>query len=177
MKNIWWILLMLIALFAYMNRNVEIKKIEFVNSVEDVTDSLTTLRNIVNSIPNESRMHFCYINYNDSVLYVDCKAIGKWAKVSKDKPVIRMLSSKYKCDFFRIFSLLDYINSNYMFGFYVSDDGLFSVKYKWKETAGSRAEDKRYIILKQDSDRIPEDLAIISKNKSLLLLKFKRVMW
>jgi len=144
-------------------------KLDFVNSQQDVTDSLYALRYLSKFISTDVKN--CYIGFHKE-FFINNVNIGDFNELTHganpDEDSVRKV---YSGDIRRLISLMAYLNKNHISGYYIDIfSHIFVFSYR-KYEYGDRTEDSRSILFKDEfAEIVKNDFIVKDKSEKLLLV-------
>ena len=145
-------------------------KLDFINSQNDVTDSLNTLRDLKRFIVTIDYVTNCYIDYHNE-LVINYTEIGDFEHfINGGKVDMETVKQVYTGDIYRLISLMAYLKKNHINGFYIDKSyNIFVFPYREFEY-GDRTSDSRSILFKDEFiGKVKSDFIIKDESKELVL--------
>jgi hypothetical protein len=173
MRNIKLILLLGIILSTtscLLHHKQPADKLDFINSQDDVTDSLNTLRNLKRFIVTSDYVTNCYVGYHNELI-INYTEIGDFEHfVNGGKVDMETVKQVYTGDIYRLISLMAYLNKNHINGFYV-DKAYNIIVYPYREFEyGDRTSDFRLLLFKDEFiGKVKDEFIIKDESKELIL--------
>lgn len=174
MKNIKLILLFGIIIFlstsCLLHHKQPADKLDFINSVDDVTDSLNTLRDLKRFIVKGADVTNCYISYHNE-LVINSLEIGDFEHLTNGGKVdMETVKQVYTGDIYRLISLMDYLNKNHINGYYIDKTYYIFVFGYRKYEYGDRTSNSRLILFKDEFiGKVKSEFIIKDESKELVL--------
>lgn len=145
-------------------------KLDFINSQNDVTDSLNTLRDLKRFILTSDYVTNCYVSY-DNELVINYTGIGDFEYfVNGGKVDMETAKQVYTGDIYRLISLMAYLKRNHINGYYIDKTyHIFVFEYREYEY-GDRTSDSRSILFKDEFiGKVKDEFVIKDESKELIL--------
>ena len=168
----------LIAFFGFIIfftscRHIPEDKLDFVNSCQDVTDSLYVMRKLNDYITKDTdgNTQNCYIGYHKEFI-IDNVNLGDFDELVQGiKPNEDSLKKVYSGDFNRLIKLMAYLKKNHISGYYIdANSHRFVFQYREYEY-GDRTSDSRSILFKDEySDMFKNEYFVKDESEKLILI-------
>ena len=145
-------------------------KLDFINSQNDVTDSLNTLRDLKRFIVKGADVTNCYIGYHNELI-INGLEIGDFeAFVSGTKVDEETVKQVYNGNIYRLISLMAYLKKNHINGYYIDYSYQIFV-FSYREYGfGDRTTDSRSILFKDEFiGKVKSEFIINDESKELIL--------
>jgi len=163
-------IIILSYIFYHIRHKYPADKLAFINSLNDVTDSLNILRDLKRYIVTGADITNCYISYHNK-LTINNIEIGDFEKLVNGTNVDEnILKQVYTGDIYRLISLMVYLNKNHINGYYIDYSyHIFVFTYRDNEY-GDRTTDSRLILFKDEFiGKIKNEFIIKDESKVLIL--------
>ncbi|HEY5587667.1 MAG TPA: hypothetical protein VIK86_01785 [Candidatus Paceibacterota bacterium] len=147
-------------------------KLDFVNSCQDVTDSLYVLRNLKDFNTTDADITYnCFIGYHKEFI-INNVNLGDFDELVQGiKPNEDSLKKVYSGDFKRLFLLMAYLRKNHISGYYIDEDSHRYVFLYREYEYGDRSSDSRSILFKDEySDIFKNEYFIKDESDKLILV-------
>lgn len=158
------------AIFFRQYQKPPADKLDFINSQDDVADSLNVLRDLKRFIVKGADVTNCYISYHNELI-IDDTEIGDFTHLvnggNLDMETVRQV---YKGNIYRLISLMDYLNKNHIDGYYIDKiHHIFVFDYREYEY-GDRTSDSRLILFKDEFvGKVKSEFIVKDESKELIL--------
>jgi hypothetical protein len=159
-----------IIIFFISCRNTPEDKLDFVNSRQDVTDSLYMLRYLKKFISTDADVINCYIGYHKEFI-INSVNIGNFVElVNGAKPIEDSVKKVYSGNIKRLISLMAYLNKNHISGYYIDYSyHIFVFSYRYYEY-GDRTSDSRLILFKDEFvGKVRNEFVVKDESEKLIL--------
>jgi hypothetical protein len=148
-------------------------KLDFVNSCQDVTDSLYVMRKLNNFITKDADgiTQNCYIGYHKEFI-INSVNLGDFDELVQGiKPNEDSLKKVYSGNFKRLILLMTYLKKNHISGYYI-DANSHRYVFQYREYEyGDRTSDSRSILFKDEySDIFKNEYFVKDESEKLILI-------
>lgn len=164
------VIIIFLTTSCLLNNKQPADKLGFINSQNDVTDSLKSLRNLKRFILTSDDFTNCYISY-DKKLVINFTEIGDFEHlVNVGKVDMEIVKKVYTGDIYRLITLLNYLNKNHINGYYTDKNyKIFVFGYR-KYEYGDRTSDSRLILFKDEFvGKVKSEFIVKDESKELIL--------